>query len=154
MKGRLIYLSSPPATVVINLIWPSSGGHEEGRVPALRFQRSDTGRGQLVTRRPPQMGQKLLVGGADSLCGVFKVHLQFRVFCPKWRRSCEPPRTKSGRGARGVGRGVSKELFSARRMGTGDGERSHPVTICTGVTLVTQIGRRCWGITPSSTHVF
>lgn len=38
--------------------------------------------------------------------------------------------------------GVSKEPFSSGWMGTGDTRCSHPVTICTGVTLFTRIGHR------------
>lgn len=50
--------------------------------------------------------------------------------------------------------GVSKEPFSGGWMGTGDTRCSHPVTICTGVTLLTQIGHRCWSGTQASIAEF
>lgn len=53
-----------------------------------------------------------------------------------------------------AGTGVSKELFTGGWMGTGDTRWSHPVTICTGVMLVIQIGHRCSGITRASMQIF
>lgn len=52
------------------------------------------------------------------------------------------------------GRRVSKDLFTGRWMGTGDMSWSHPVTICTGVMLVIQIGHRCSGTTQASMQIF
>lgn len=51
-------------------------------------------------------------------------------------------------------KGVSKEPFSGGWMGTGDTRCSHPVTICTGVTLLTQIGHRCSSGTQASIAAF
>lgn len=119
----------------------------------LRFQRSDIKR----THGLPQMGQKFLW---DVACACYDVsnfgEKKKRGFCSfpfllvlfsKWRRSCEAPRTKSGHT-------VSKELFTGGWMGTGDMRWSHPVTICTGVMLVIQIGHRCSGITRASMQIF
>ena len=100
-----------------------------------------------MTHGLPQTGQKFL-WDVPCVCGVMfcnfgekkNAHLFFLVLFSKWRQSCEAPWTKSGHR-------VSKELFSGRWMGTGDTRWSHPVTICTGVMLVIQIGHRCSGIT-------
>lgn len=59
-----------------------------------------------------------------------------------------------GNHVRHSGHRMSKELFTGRWMGTGDTRWSHPVTICTGVMLVIQIGHRCWGITWASLQIF
>lgn len=101
-----------------------------------------------MTHGLPQSGQKFLWDVQRVWCDVSQLsekrgasaHPSFLVLFSKWRQSCEEPRTKSRRR-------VSKELFTGRWMGTGDMRWSHPVTICTGVMLVIQIGHRCSGIT-------
>lgn len=121
----------------------------------LRFQRSD------IKRTDSWL--TVCHKRVKSSCGMYRVwcdvlqllreekkasaHLFFLVLFSKWRRSCEAPWTKSGHR-------VSKELFTGRWMGTGDTRWSHPVTICTGVMLVIQIGHRCSGITWASMQIF
>lgn len=110
-----------------------------------------------MTHGLPQTGQKFLWDAECVWCDVLQLwggkkreasaHLSFLALFSKWLQSCEAPRTKSGHR-------VSKELFTVRWMGTGDTGRSHPVTICTGVMLVIQIGHRCSGITWASMQIF
>lgn len=85
--------------------------------------------------------------------GDNSLHALLRVLVSKWQQSCEAPRTKKKNNPKN-GRRVSKDLFTGRWMGTGDMSWSHPVTICTGVMLVIQIGHRCSGTTQASMQIF
>lgn len=114
----------------------------------LRFQRSDIRRTNLWLT----VCHKRVKSSRDvyRAWGVMFLNSVALLLVPRLSRwwSCEAPWTKKS------GLRVSKELFTGRWMATGDRSWSHPVTICTGVMLVIQIGHRCLGITWASLLIF
>lgn len=117
----------------------------------LRFQRSDI--------KTTNLWLMACHNRVKSSCGMYRVcGVMFSNFGEKKTLLLTSSSLcyfqNGGNHVRRSGHRVSKELFTGRWMGTGDMRWSHPVTICTGVMLVIQIGHRCSGITWASMQIF